>query len=638
MEEKKNMENKREKDSEVERFFGNPRELGPLILGLNARGEVIFFNNTCEEVTDQSEKEVLNQPIWEFFPEEYRNEDTQKFFLSPKRDELPNSKLIPWLSDDDEEIPIKWKTIQLKSTSGRIEFAIVIGIDLEEYEEAYKKLDQSKPIFESLLENIDSGIFVLQRKPEGLIIKSNNSKLEKLLGFKEGGLENKKLDILFHTKDLKTIREKVEELPKKEKKEEVLEVRGEKKNGEEIWLECRLTSLQLGEKKNVLGITKKIEKPQEMMDHAGVGIMIVQDTEIVYFNQRAAELFECSEEEFGEIDPFDFVHPEDKEELQLIRRNQIEDKTPFTKEHRIITKEGEVRYLSVQSVQVTRNGNPAAQLIVEDITEYKEMEKKLRNRRRELSRAYTRLRETEGELREKTKQLEKTSETRGEFIDLVSHELSSLLTPAKTYVDMLEEERLGEIKRSQKEKLSEIQSKFDQIENLVEDMLDLSRIEADRIRKGEESVSISDMIETVLDELDSEIKAKKHELKLDIDGGLPNIVGDPRLLEKVFRNLISNAIQYTPPGGKIEIETKKSGGKIHTKISDNGIGIPEEEQEKIFEKFYRRETEKAGKARGLGIGLAITKNFVELHGGDIWVESEVGEGSTFHTVLEQKEA
>ncbi len=610
----------------------NMLDVGPLIMGLDAEGNIIFFNDKCEEVTGYSEEEVLGKPIWEFFPEDTDEKEIMDYLMSTDRGDLSRFKVIPWVSKEDKKRPIKWKTIQLKGVSGNLETVIVIGLDIKEFESAYGDLGKTAPIFETIVENIDSGIFVTYRSDGGLVIQANNSKLEEILGYSQEELKGERLDAIFSSEDLKQVRNNVEDVIEDSKSKDI-QVQSERKDGKKIWVEARLIPIEVEDKSAVLGMVSETEKPEEIIDHANIGIVIVQNEEISYLNKRAADIFESSKEEFMEEGILNYIHPEDKDDLQFLEMNKIEEGVPFSQEFRIITQSGKVRYLSTEAVQITYNGEPATQVILEEITKYKEMEKRLRDRRKELSEAYTRLRETQNKLRDRKKQLEKTSETRSEFIDLVAHEFSSLLTPAKTYVEILSAEEIGELNDKQKEKLEQVKNKFGDIEKLVKDMLDLSRIEADKIKADNKSVSVKDILTEVIEECQDEIERKNHELDVEISENLPDIVGGPRLLEKVFRNLISNAVQYTPSTGEIAVRAEPEEENVHISVSDNGVGLTEEEQENIFQKFYRAEPEEEEKKGGLGIGLAITKHFVELHDGEIWVESEKGEGTTFHVLL-----
>jgi signal transduction histidine kinase len=309
----------------------------------------------------------------------------------------------------------------------------------------------------------------------------------------------------------------------------------------------------------------------------------------------------------------------------------ILENLPLTFDCRAITKEGKVKYLSLRVLAIEYKGKPAMQLIIEDVTEQKNTEKKLQSREEELRRAYKHLRRTESELRKKAEELSGVNKMRSEFLDLIAHELKSSLTPIEVYIDAIRRGELGDVTLVQKKKFDEIIEKIKKIDRMVEDIFDLSKIEIGMIKISKEPVYLPDIVSGVVEDLKPQIESKNHRVTLNISEEFPITECDPRLLDKVFRNLISNAILYTPDGGEITIDLSKNED-IHIRVSDTGIGIPEEDKEKIFQKFYRVKREKE-KVRGLGIGLALAKHFVELHRGRIWVESSLGKGSTFHVKL-----
>ncbi|KXB06993.1 hypothetical protein AKJ51_02320 [candidate division MSBL1 archaeon SCGC-AAA382A20] len=629
---------------DIEKYRESKRKidvLDPLILCLNRKGEIILFDEKCEKVTGYSEQEVTGTKIWRYFPEKRSDEKSENFFLSTEDKKVPNFLIIPWITKSGEKHEIKWRTIQFRNDKGNLRITIGIGVDLEETGDLIEGYEVSK-VINKFLDELTSGIFTAKKTDRGIVLQNINKEFENLLNVERRDIKGERIETAFHIEDVSGFKNRLNEFISRGKGRENFQFFTEKEDGEKLKLNLTLLAMKGEENPRVFGILNKQGREEDerddlkyyraIVDNAKVGIGIVQGGAIDYVNQRLSDIFECCKENLKVEGLFNFVHPEDQSEMEILKEDNIEGKVPFTKEFRIITKKGKVRYLSVHGLRIEYNGEPASQLIIDDITKYKEMEKKLRDRREELSQAYTQLKETEGKLRERTKELEKTSETRSEFIDLVSHELSSLLTPAKTYLEMIRTGEMGEVNQTQEEKLSNVMERIENIEALVEDMLDLSRMEAGRIKTGDESVSIPKVMNSVVKDLDREIERKNHEVRIDIPDDLRNVVGNPRLLDKVFRNLVSNAVQYTPPEGKIEIKAKSTDNEVRISISDNGIGIPKEEQEKIFEKFYRVESAKH-EEEGLGIGLALTKHFVELHEGEIWVESEEGKGSTFYVSL-----
>ncbi len=260
-------------------------------------------------------------------------------------------------------------------------------------------------------------------------------------------------------------------------------------------------------------------------------------------------------------------------------------------------------------------------LLMEDITELTRLEEELRDSYGKLENAYAELKEED--------------ETKSYFISTASHELRTPLTVINSYLEMFEDGMLGKLKENQYDKLVVMRSQTDHMIRLVEDMLDTSRLESRKFKIQKQPIELEEMAKSAIDEMSRLADLKEHSMLLKINKKLPQILGDEQRIRQVFSNLITNAIKYTPNKGSIEVEIKDEKRHILVSISDTGIGIPEEEREKIFEKFYivggkslTKESER------MGLGLTIARGIVEAHGGKIWVESEgEGKGSTFYFTL-----
>ncbi|MCD6512380.1 MAG: HAMP domain-containing histidine kinase [Thermoplasmata archaeon] len=234
------------------------------------------------------------------------------------------------------------------------------------------------------------------------------------------------------------------------------------------------------------------------------------------------------------------------------------------------------------------------------------------------------------ELAERKKRLEeayrrlsqaKLDRMKSNFIDMIAHELKTPLTVIKTYTELLRHEKLGELNEMQKDKLEKMAKNIERMNELINDMLQIPSIDAKELELRKENFYIKDVIEDIVNELREIAEEKKQKIELNLDKSM--VTGDRTLIERAIKNIVSNAIKYTPEGGKIAIESRKGRGYVHIKIKDTGKGIKKSDIEKIFEPFYSRHG-------GAGLGLAIAKNIVESHGGKIWAESEYGKGAVFH--------
>ncbi len=218
---------------------------------------------------------------------------------------------------------------------------------------------------------------------------------------------------------------------------------------------------------------------------------------------------------------------------------------------------------------------------------------------------------------------------KSEFVSTVSHELRTPLTSIKGYIDLLLEEEAGKVNQTQQEFLRIVKQNNDRLVNLINDLLDVSRIESGRVHLKIKPQDINDILTEVIDTFKTLANQKKQILKFKNLNNLPKVAADRDRLSQVVTNLISNAIKYTPTGGTIEIETTRENGLIEVYVTDTGIGISTEDQESLFTKFFRVDTSLTRDVGGTGLGLSICKTIIELHGGKIWVNSALGKGSTF---------
>jgi len=218
---------------------------------------------------------------------------------------------------------------------------------------------------------------------------------------------------------------------------------------------------------------------------------------------------------------------------------------------------------------------------------------------------------------------------KSDFIHTISHDLRSPLTAIMGYVELLD--RVGPLNDQQKQFVRHVQNSAQNITSLINDLLDLGRIEAGFDTRKDE-VSLETILRYTLENLGRQIEDKHQNLQLTIEPGLPELRGNPIRLRQMMDNLLVNAVKYTPSNGRIDVNLRSEAEQIIFEVVDTGIGIPVSEQQHIFEKFYRADNAPKG-TPGTGLGLAIVRSIVENHAGRIWVESKMGIGSKFVVVL-----
>lgn len=224
---------------------------------------------------------------------------------------------------------------------------------------------------------------------------------------------------------------------------------------------------------------------------------------------------------------------------------------------------------------------------------------------------------------------------RNEFIGMVSHELRAPLSAIEQMINVvLMKEDLGEKERNF---LSRAKERLRGLVDFINKLLEVSRIEAGMAIQRREPLDLKEVVQKAVDLFSGEALNKGLTLSVELpQDPLPLILGDPQGLEGVFVNLISNAIKYTPPGGKITVSLTQEGDYLKVSVSDTGVGIPKEDLPRLFDKFYRVRTKETRQVIGTGLGLAIVKGIVEAHLGRIEVKSELGKGSVFTVYLPKR--
>jgi two-component system phosphate regulon sensor histidine kinase PhoR len=226
-------------------------------------------------------------------------------------------------------------------------------------------------------------------------------------------------------------------------------------------------------------------------------------------------------------------------------------------------------------------------------------------------------------------ELRKLERVRRDFVANVSHEFRTPLTAIQGFSETL---LAGAIDDPQNRTrfLEIILEHSRRLARLTEDLLMLSKMDAERLELEIRRLSVSQLIESCLETAQRRAAEKDLRISVNAPERLPDIAGDRRRLAEVLQNLLDNAIQYTLPGGQIVLSAATVGEEVVLTVSDTGIGIPQADQPRIFERFYRVDVARSREAGGTGLGLAIAKHLVEIHGGRLWVESEIGQGSRFH--------
>ncbi len=504
--------------------------------------------------------------------------------------------------------------------------------DISEKERAKERIQKSEEKYRSLSKELE---LIFNNIPDPIYYKDTENNFIKvndfyaqISGYKKSELENKNaFDIYPNDRaqryweyDLEVINNKQPKLDIEEEWETNLGKR---------WVLCSRIPIidDEGKVTGILGVAKditerklaqqKLKESEELFrrlaEQSILGILIIQDNQIKYLNNTICEISGYSEEEiknwtFKELQSV--IYEEDRsmvfEQLSKKQRGDTDIKTNY--KFRLINKDGSIIWVDNYSKPLIYNGKLADFITFIDITESIKVQQ----------------------------ELVKLNQLRSELLSRTSHELKTPLTVIKGYTELLKSlERLN-LNREALEMVEMINNGVNHLEDLIEKILNASKVKSKKLEIQKELHNLSILIHASFKDLEGLLKLRKHILQTTIEEDLI-LEFDWNAINQVLRNVISNAIKFTPPNGLIELKAQKSDKEVIISIKDNGIGFEPHEKEFLFSEFGK--VERFGKnldiiPGGSGLGLYISKYIIELHGGKIWMESEGrNKGSTFYFSL-----
>ncbi|MCD4801166.1 MAG: PAS domain-containing sensor histidine kinase [Methanococcoides sp.] len=371
-----------------------------------------------------------------------------------------------------------------------------------------------------------------------------------------------------------------------------------------------------------LELMKEKEKAQHYLDVAGVAIIVINnDFRISLVNKKACELLGYKEHELFNMNWFEMIIPE------MIRESVTQSfmlscygdiaSTPF--ECAINTKEDLIRLCSWKCTQLKdENGhNTGCILAGEDITERKEVEEAL------LKAKYM---------------AEDASRTKSEFIANMSHELRTPLNAVIGFSEVLIERKFGDVNEKQDQYLRNISTSGKKLLEIINSILEISKIESGSLDMEYQTSSIEDLIEEIKEDIEEYLPDQAEMVSFEILTDISHIIADTRKVEKSVFHLIENAIKFSDKTNQVKVRIEAVDEMIAFKVTDRGIGISEEDIDKLFEPFSQLDPSSTRIYSGLGVGLYLIKKFAELHGGCLGIKSELEKGSTFTFAIPTKPA
>jgi PAS domain S-box-containing protein len=317
------------------------------------------------------------------------------------------------------------------------------------------------------------------------------------------------------------------------------------------------------------------------------------------------------------------IHPDDRQRAIQQCRQVTPERPHYSFEYRMLAANGEVIWLrDIVSIRLDENEATQLQGIMVNITARKEAEAARRDVQAKL---------------ERTNQvLSQRNEEIQNFYHTLSHELKTPLTSAREFISIVMDGLAGPLNETQMEYLGIAKESCDQLRACVNDMLDATRLETSKLALDLKPVCVSKLVQRVIASIGCLATEKQIVIRHELQAEMPDLALDERRITQVLTNLLSNAIKHTPASGTILIKAEEAPGRpelIQFSVSDNGCGIPKEEHDRIFDRLYQVKAGDATTEQGVGLGLYLCRELVQLHGGNIWVESQPGKGTTFVFVL-----
>ncbi|MCB0195115.1 MAG: PAS domain-containing protein [Anaerolineae bacterium] len=301
------------------------------------------------------------------------------------------------------------------------------------------------------------------------------------------------------------------------------------------------------------------------------------------------------------------------------------------------TEDRQRKFLSLSVLPYRNSDNAITGVVVlaQDVTPMGETHQQLNQHRNELRLLRNQLLNHNAQLAMANAELRHLDEVKSTFISVAAHELQTPLSSINGFIEMLLDEVYGPVNDEQKEALDIVQRSATRLINIIKNLLDVTRIEAGRIELALRPTDLTELIELVAAEFRPQIEAKQQNLTVQFQPNLPFVLCDHTRTIQIVGNLLSNAIKYTPSKGSITLNTElaKAEGFLKITVKDTGVGMSQEDQAMLFKRFFRAESANVTGENGTGLGLYITRSLVELHGGQIWAESELWRGSAFHVTF-----